>query len=228
MREATTRGPIMVAWTVPSHWRTRPAHEKGDVMRTLRLSLMGAVILALLAGMGGVVAAQSGESDAQAFPTGALVSVENNYLLLEFYEDGTGFGRDALFGDSVSFAWATNGDLYSEMTNDAGRQVPATYYWDFDGELLTMDLWGEDLIEHRNFMYADNTWVPVDDPVLVVVAGRDIEGGDPVVPALMGFVSAAEAGPDVFTAMRDVVGYVAVVPISEGQPITPDLLEPVE
>jgi len=195
-------------------------------MRTLRLSLVGTVILALLAGLSGAVVAQSEESEPMAFPTGTLVAVENNYLLLEFHEDGTGFGQDVNIGGTVSFTYATNGDLYTEMTNNAGRQVPATYYWDFDGEHLTMELWGEDLIEHRNFMYADNTWMPVEDPVLVVVADRDLEVGEPVW-VNRGFVLAAEAGPDAYTSLIDVVGYVAAVPISKGQPITPDLLEPV-
>ena len=42
----------------------------------------------------------------------------------------------------------------------------------------------------------------------------------------MGVVLAAEAGPDAFTDMSDVMGRIAVVTIAEGQPITPDLLEP--
>jgi hypothetical protein len=51
----------MAAWTVPSHWRTRPADEKGDVMRTMRVSLVGTVTLALLGGLGGTVLAQGEE-----------------------------------------------------------------------------------------------------------------------------------------------------------------------
>ena len=51
----------MAAWTAQSHWRTRPAHEKGDVMRTLRLALAGAATLTLLAGLGGAVLAQDDE-----------------------------------------------------------------------------------------------------------------------------------------------------------------------
>ena len=52
----------MAAWTAPSHWRTRPARDKGEVMRTLRLFLAGTVILVLVGGLGGAVAAQDGEA----------------------------------------------------------------------------------------------------------------------------------------------------------------------
>ena len=42
---------VMAAWTAPSHWRTRPAQKVGLVMRALRLSLVGTVILSLAGGL---------------------------------------------------------------------------------------------------------------------------------------------------------------------------------
>jgi hypothetical protein len=193
-------------------------------MRTLRLGLIGTVMLVLLGGLGGTAVAQDDESDAMAFPTGSLLSVENPHLLLVFDEDGTGLSHDGKGGWEVRFTYATIGDLYTEMTHSAfERQVPATYYWDFDGEHLTMELWGEDPLWHRNFMYADNTWTPVEDPRIVMVANTDIAAGERLIGDVEeGFAPASEGA----LTIRDVVGKVAAVPISKGQPITPDMVEP--
>ena len=59
-------------------------------MRTLRLVLAVLVTGALVGGAVGAVTAESEESEAMVFPTGMLVSVESNDMLLEFNEDGTG------------------------------------------------------------------------------------------------------------------------------------------
>ena len=58
----------MAAWTVPSHWRPDPHIEEGFEMRTLRLSLAGTVILALVGGLGGAVVAQDEEAGAADRP----------------------------------------------------------------------------------------------------------------------------------------------------------------
>jgi hypothetical protein len=47
----------MAAWTVPSHWRTRPAH-RGIIMRTFGSLSMAVASLVLLAGLAGGAAAQ--------------------------------------------------------------------------------------------------------------------------------------------------------------------------
>jgi hypothetical protein len=54
-----------------------------------------------------------------------------------------------------------NGDLYTEMTFEwpVGAQVPATYYWSFDGKNLTFQLWGEDLRPHRKSVYDGETYI---------------------------------------------------------------------
>ena len=45
------------------------------------------------------------------------------------------------------------------MTHDTpGRQVPATYRWAFDGEKLTFELVGEDVMSFRADYY-DNTFI---------------------------------------------------------------------
>jgi hypothetical protein len=51
-------------WTVPSHWRTRPAWDRGTLMHTLRLSLVGTIILVLLGGPSGAVAQMDADADA--------------------------------------------------------------------------------------------------------------------------------------------------------------------
>ena len=68
-RRGTAR--TMAAWTVRSHWRTRPAQQKGDVMRTLRLSLVGMLTLALLGGPSAMVVAQD-DPMAPALVTGSI------------------------------------------------------------------------------------------------------------------------------------------------------------
>ena len=62
-------------------------------MRTLRLSLTWAVIVVLLAGLGGATVAQESEmasmpDDGTVFPTGAFVAAEWSDRFVEFDEDG--------------------------------------------------------------------------------------------------------------------------------------------
>jgi hypothetical protein len=186
-------------------------------------------MLALLGGLGGVVVAQSEESDAAAFPTGAFMPVVDSYLLLEFDEDGTERAQDVEGRWVVHLVYATRGDLHTEMTHDSviDPKMPVTYHGDFDGEHLSMELWGDDLLWHRNFVYADNTWTPVEDPRQVLFAYADFAPGDRVVTA-RGFAPAAETEPEAFTHDRQVElsRSIAAVPMSKGQPITPDMVEP--
>jgi hypothetical protein len=60
-------GPVL------SHWRNRPA-AVGEDMRTLRLSLVGTVLLMLLGGLSGAVVAQ--EADGNTHVTGRVVCDE--------------------------------------------------------------------------------------------------------------------------------------------------------
>jgi len=200
-------------------------------MRTLRLVLAGTVIVVLLGGLGGAVMAQSEESDAMAFPTGTLVAVETPDHAVEFNEDGTGRWFSYGEGWEVPDTYAVNGDFYTEMAFDDldGRQVPATYYWDFDGEHLSFELWGEDLRPHRNSVMTGNTWRLVLDPREVLVAARDRAPGE-FVGTYKSIAPAAETDPEAFThdGMSELVGHVAAVPVSKGEVITPDMVEPAQ
>jgi len=192
---------------------------------TLGLSLAGAVILALLGGLPVGVVAQSEGSEAMAFPTGTFVAKENRGLTVAFNEDGTCRWRHARETWVVPCTYGVNGNLYTEMTFDypGGVQTPATYYWDFDGEHLTFELWGEDLRPHRQWGYADHTHILVEDPRIVMVAYTDIAAGERLIGGVeQGFAPASDGA----LTIRDVVGKVAAVPISKGQPITPDMVEP--
>ncbi len=90
------------------------------------------------------------------FPTGTFVST-NGTPAVEFYEDGTGSWTTW----NLPFKYAVNGDLYTEMTFEypSGLQVPATYYWTYDGENLTFELWGEDMRPHRQSVYEGHTYI---------------------------------------------------------------------
>lgn len=171
------------------------------------------------------------------FPTGTFVAVESPYKALEFNEDGTGRAEylpGVLPGEVMPFTYGVRDDLYSEMTNSPGSPgpvVPMTYYWDFDGEHLTFEVWGEDLRPHRAEDYS-NTFRFIEDPRIVVVAKKDFAAGDEVRyhGTGLGMADAAEVGPDTYTELddvgADVGGRVATVPISRGQPITSDMLGP--
>lgn len=199
-------------------------------MRTLWLSLAGAIIPALLGGAGVSVAAAAGACEAMAFPSGTFVSVEHPELALVFEVDGSGRVRSYEKDWEVRFTFATHADLYTEMTfedpaPEPGPQVPATYHWDFTGEYLFMEVWGEDLRDRRRFLYGANTWRRVEDPREALVAIADTAPGERVgvvrtlTPASQ---TAAEAyGHD---DHDDVDRRVAAVAIPEGQTITPAML----
>jgi hypothetical protein len=204
---------------------------------TLRLSLVGTAILALAAGTAGIAVAQDEadddavpaavtESPSPIFPTGAFVSLENKHLMLEFGGDGTAVKHD-LADRTTSFTYAVDDDVYTWLTsaNRNQRYGQPTYAWDYDGTRLAFELLGEDAFDYRRWVYAENTFERVEDPQVVVVAERDLDVGESVRP-IRGYVPAAEVGPDAYISMMDVVGYVAAVPISKGQPITSDVVQP--
>ena len=168
-------------------------------------------------------------TDDPAFPTGVFVSVVDRDLWIEFHEDGSGRTREESEGTDVRFTYATLGDLWTEMSHDetSGRLVPATYFWGFDGDLLTFELWGEDLVPNRKATMDDSAWTLVRDPRVVVVAARDIPAGDDIYAnsAVLRVLPATEVGPGAFTDRRDVSGHVATVDIAAGQPLTVDLME---
>ena len=80
----------------------------------------------------------------------------------------------------------------------------------------------------RKAVMDDSTWTFVRDPRMVVVAASDISAGDTVYAdaSSLRVLPATEVGPGTFTDRRDVSGHIAAVDIVEGQPLTPDLMEP--
>ena len=63
---------------------------------------------------------------------------------------------------------------------------------------------------------------------VVVVAARDIPAGETVHAnaGTLRVLPATEVGPGAFTDRRDVSGHIATVDIPAGQPLTPELMEP--
>jgi hypothetical protein len=96
------------------------------------------------------------------FPTGRFVLDGTRFYAIEFDEDGTwrDYETDTNWS-SGSGKYATNGDLYTEMTHSYrdSPQVPVTYYWTFDGENLTFELWGEDVNSYREALFDGRTYV---------------------------------------------------------------------
>ena len=182
-----------------------------------------------LAGPAGVSAPE--QTDEAAFPTGIFVSTVRPDRWIELHEDGV--GRTVQAGDliEVKYTYATHGNLWTDMHTDdlyGERRVPATYFWDFDGEQLTFELWGEDVVAGRKAVMEYSTWTLVPDGRVVVVAARDIPAGETVYAnaSTLRVLPATEVGPGAFTDRRDVSGHIAAVDIVAGQPLTPDLMEP--
>ncbi len=108
----------------------------------------------------------SGEIEASSevkeieFPTGRFAD-QSGLRSFEFHADGTwSFFENNMEVPAVSGRYVSNGDLYTEMTHDNPDypQVPVTYYWTYDGEALTFQLWGEDVYDHRRSMYDGQTY----------------------------------------------------------------------
>ena len=100
---------------------------------------------------------------APKFPTGRFVDEAANRAF-EFDEDGTWrYFEGNMSVPGVSGKYATNGNLYTEMTHDyPDRKVPATYTWTYDGQKLTFHLWGEDVLPHRKGCYDGQTYIKVE------------------------------------------------------------------
>ena len=102
---------------------------------------------------------------ADKFPTGRFVH-ENRYLwAFEFDEDGTWRGYEGdVSTPCISGKYGVTGNLYTEMTHDypGSPEIPATYFWTFDGRKLTFELWGEDVNSHRKSVYDGQTYIRVD------------------------------------------------------------------
>lgn len=117
------------------------------------------LVISLMVGLviGAVVVAlwQGGDDEASGFPTGTFTSGSE---LVEFNEDGTcrWFGSDGSW--ELPCKYGVNGDLYTEMWFEwAGYEpeefFPATYFWSYDGENLTFELWGVDANASRQATY---------------------------------------------------------------------------
>jgi hypothetical protein len=121
--------------------------------RTLAI-VLGVVLL--IGGVGLVLWQVSSNGETSDFPTGTFAS-ESTTVAVEFSEDGTCRWYSDGEGWEVPCRYAVNGDLYTEMTFEypSGSQVPATYYWAYDEENLTFELWGEEMRPHRQEVYGD-------------------------------------------------------------------------
>ena len=98
--------------------------------------------------------------EAPEFPTGRFVLDGPGFYAIEFDEDGT--WRDSETNGVVSGGgkYATNGNLYTEMTHSHpdSRQVPATYQWTYDGKNLTFRLCGRDVNAYRASLFDGRTY----------------------------------------------------------------------
>jgi len=98
------------------------------------------------------------------FPTGRFVHEDANRAF-EFDEDGTWrYFEGNMKVPAVSGKFETNGNLYTEMTHDypGYPSIPATYFWAYDGENLTFQLYGEDVLSHRRSCYDGQTYIKSD------------------------------------------------------------------
>ncbi len=186
------------------------------------------VSLALLVVPGSTVSAHSDELPAAAFPTGTFVAdFSNPDRYVEFAEDGScrWVALDGYWERTCTYA--VSGDLFTETTFDwpDGPQVPATYLWDWDGSLLTLELWGDELQQSRYGTYAIHPLRLVEDGVVVYVAATRASPGMMVAPTRR-FLPSADVPPDAIADMSDYRGWAAAVPIERGSPITPAMLEP--
>jgi len=189
---------------------------------------MATITLALFGVSAGAVGAQSEPVAENEFPTGTFVAdFAHADRYLEFTTDGTcrWVALDGFWERPCTYA--TNGDLFTEMTFEwpDGPQVPATYYWDWDGERLSFELWGDDLQPSRYGAYAGHPLRLVEDGRVVYAATSRIAPGT-LVAATRRFLPADELPPDAIEDLSEFRGRAAAVAIERGQPITPDMLEP--
>lgn len=99
------------------------------------------------------------------FPTGRFLLDSPTYYAIEFNKNGNWYGYETEGGShTVSGKYATTGNLYQEMTHDYpdSPHVPATYYWNFDGQTLTFELWGDDVIQRRKDLFDGQKYIITD------------------------------------------------------------------
>ena len=165
----------------------------------------------------------------ESFPTGLFVSTNLDDWFMRFNDDGT--ARVFIHGHNVfvDFEYTVEGDLMTEALDPDDGEPGLTYRWDYDGEILSIDPL-EEVSDTHPANRAGIDWRLVPDPVEVVVAAEEIEAGETVYStwAVIDIVPGAEAPPDAYLEVADVMGRIATVPIAPGQPITPDMLEPPE
>jgi hypothetical protein len=169
-----------------SHWWSLSSFERlsapvagrssagGSSMFSALKFVAAAVIVALFGGflLAGILTAPQDDevlpatvADESAFPTGTFESEEDG-LTLEFRTDGT------CLRAGVPCTYGVNGKRFSEMTfeDPSGAQVPATYFWDYDGESLTFEPWGTDKRPNRQDVYADRVYHSVGETIPLLAA----------------------------------------------------------
>ena len=112
-------------------------------------------------------ACNSGEDtdeDTPVFPTGRFLR-EDKAEAFEWDEDGTySWFMDNSSIPGLNGRYGISGNYYTEMTHNyaASPKIPATYKWTFDGERLTFELWGRDMISSRQATYDGQTFIKVE------------------------------------------------------------------
>lgn len=132
------------------------------IVKTLAIGLLFLWGLMMLGCTPGGGTTKSSNDEVMEFPTGRFINEKYKLKAFEFDEDGTWrYYEGNLEKPSVSGKYGINGDLYTEMTHDypGYPKVPVTYSWTYDGKKLTFHLWGEDVIEHRQGCYDEQTYV---------------------------------------------------------------------
>ena len=96
------------------------------------------------------------------FPIGIFESGRNG---MEFRADGTCVWLSPTGEYDQPCRYGVSGNLFSEMTfaGSGIREVPATYYWYFDGDQLFFQLWGKDIHVFRKAYYVGQTWMFVSE-----------------------------------------------------------------
>jgi polyhydroxybutyrate depolymerase len=84
---------------------------------------------------------------------------------LEFHPDGHAYM--VLPEVTLHPIYAVNGNLYTDLTGNGAfaRQIPATYYWYFDGSNLTFQLMSEDLVWSRERDFNGNVYTLTNEPL---------------------------------------------------------------
>jgi hypothetical protein len=118
----------MAALTVPSHWRTRPAH-RGIIMRTFGSLSIAAVSLALLAGLAGGAAAQDEDAGAWAtLVTGQRLSLQEGDSSDFTYSLDAGYAEGRGLPMSETWRWSDQ-RLPAAMTSVLNFDAAASGEW---------------------------------------------------------------------------------------------------